>query len=117
MNKIKTWFLKSLANKYAGAATAWAVGAASSGILSYIASGPSWVGKAVATVLSATSQGQITEVNAATLTVVLTPIVASLVQAGIGMIQSSNIEKIQQSTGEIVDGWAGPETVNSVVKK
>ena len=114
---MKTWFLKSLANKYAGAATAWAVGASVSGILSYVASGPSWVGKALTTVLSATSEGAITEVNAATLTVVLTPIVASAVQAGIGIIQSANIEKIQQSTGEVVDGWAGPATVDSVIKK
>ena len=114
---MKKWFLKSLANKYAGAATAWAVGAASSGILSYVASGPSWVGKALTTVLSATSEGAITEVNAATLTVVLTPIVASAVQAGIGMIQSSNIQKIQEQTGEVADGWAGPETVNAVANK
>jgi len=117
MNKMKSWFLKSLANKYAGAATAWAVGASVSGILSYVASGPSWVGTALTTVLKATSEGAITEVNAATLTVILTPIVASAVQAGIGMIQSANIEKIQAASGEIVDGWAGPETVNSVVKK
>ena len=114
---MKKWFLKSLANKYAGAATAWAVGAATSGILSYVASGPSWVGKAITTVLSATSEGTITEVNAATLTVVLTPIVASAVQAGIGMIQSANIEKIQEQTGEVVDGWAGDNTVASVANK
>ena len=117
MSKMKTWFLKSLANKYAGAATAWAVGAASSGIVSYVASGPSWVGKALTTVLSATSEGSITEVNELTLAVVLTPIIASAVQAGIGMIQSSNIKKIQEATGEVADGWAGPETVASVANK
>ena len=114
---MKSWFLKSLANKYAGAATAWAVGASVSGILSYVASGPSWIGGALTTVLKATSEGAITEVNAATLTVVLTPIVASAVQAGIGMIQSSNIKKIQEATGEVADGWAGPETVASVANK
>jgi len=114
---MKMWFMKSLANKYAGAATAWAVGASVSGILSYVASGPSWVGSALTTVLKATSEGAITEVNAATLTVVLTPIVASAVQAGIGMIQSSNIQKIQKASGEVADGWAGPETVEAVAIK
>lgn len=114
---MKTWFLKKLANKYAGAATAWAVGASVSGITAYLANGPAWVGQVVSSVLSATSQGEITEVNPMTLTLVLTPLVASAIQAGIGMIQASNIEKIQEQTGEVVDGWAGPETVNAVVKK
>ena len=117
MSKIKTWFLKSLANKYAGAATAWAVGASVSAILSYVASGPSWIGQALTTFLSATSEGNITEINEMTLTVILTPIIASAVQAGIGMIQSAGIEKIQEQSGEVVDGWAGDETVNSVAKK
>ncbi len=115
MSKIKKWLLKSLANKYAGAIVAWGVGASVSGILSYVASGPSWVGKALATVLEATSQGEITEVNAATLTVVLTPIVASLVQAGIGFIQSSGIEKVQEANGDIVDGHIGERTIESAV--
>lgn len=116
MTKMKTWFLKKLANKYVGAATAWAVGAATSAILSYVASGPSWVGEALVTVLKATSKGEITEINAATLTVILTPIVASALQAGIGMIQSSNIEKIQEQNGAVVDGLAGPDTVEATKK-
>jgi hypothetical protein len=116
MSKMKKWLLKSLANKYAGAITSYGVGAAVSAILSYVASGPEWVGKALTAILSATSEGEITEINAMTLTVVLTPLVASAVQAGIGFLQSANIEKIQENNGAVVDGLAGPDTVEAAKK-
>jgi lysozyme family protein len=117
MKKIKELILKNLINKYRGAAVSAAVGYAVSFILAKVATGPEWLQGLVSSVVSSISDGEITELNAATLTAALTPVVAYIVNAAVNAYQSNNIEKIQQSTGEVVDGWAGPETVASVAKK
>ena len=117
MKKIKALILKNLINKYRGAAAAYIVGASVSATISYLAEGPQWIGGLVSQLLTAVSQGEITEINAATLTLVMTPLVASAVQAAINAYQSAGVEKIQKANGEEVDGWVGKRTIESASKK
>jgi hypothetical protein len=116
MSKIKKWFITKMVRKYQGPAVAWAVGAAASAAVSYLAQGPAWIGKVLQSVLEAASGGQITEVNAATLTIVLTPIFASIAQAVVNAIQTAGIEEIQEANGEKIDGWVGEKTIKSATK-
>lgn len=117
MKKLKALILKNLINKYRGAAVAWTVGAIVSFVFAKIASGPEWIGNIVNGAMEAISQGQITELNATTLTAILTPIVASGFQAVVNAIQANNVAKIQKANGEVADGWAGEKTVKSATTK
>lgn len=111
MNKLKLWVLKNLVNKYYGTAVTYTVAAASSWILARMADAPGWLQDAVSSVVTALSDGKITELNTETLTVALTPLVASLIQAIIAAYQAIGIEKVQDANGSVVDGLAGPDTV------
>lgn len=105
-----------MVKKYQGPAVAWVVGLLVSGVLNYIAEGNEWVGKALLSILSAASQGNITEVNGVVLTSVLTPIVASIIQAVVAAVQGNGIEEVQKANGDLPDRWIGPETIKGATK-
>lgn len=111
MNKLKLWVLKTLVNKYYGTAVTYTVAAAAGWLLSLIATAPGWVQESISSVVTALSKGEITELNEETLTVALTPLVASLIQAIIAAYQATGIEKVQEANGSVVDGLAGPATI------
>lgn len=111
MNKLKIWILKNLVNKYRGTAVTYTVAAAASWILARLAEAPGWAQDAVSSVVTSLSDGKITELNHATLTVVLTPLVASAIQAIINAYQAVGAEQIQADNGSKVDGLIGPATI------
>lgn len=117
MKKLKALILRNLINKYRGAAASYIVGASVSAAIAYLADGPEWIGGLLLQVLSATSGGEITEINPATLTLVLTPLVASAVQAAVNAYQAAGVERIQKANGEQEDGWVGERTIESASKK
>lgn len=111
MNKLKLWVLKNLVNKYYGTAVTYTVAAAAGWLLALIATAPGWVQESISSVVTALSKGEITELNAETLTVALTPLVASLLQAIIAAYQAVGVEKVQEANGSVIDGLAGLDTI------
>lgn len=112
MGKIKRFIAARMVGKYSGPAVAWAVGATASYLSTQIATAPEWVSDLVASVLSAASNGSITNPSPEALTVLLTPVFASIVQSIAQAIQASGVKKVQENIGAKADGYAGPQTID-----
>tara|TARA_R110000772_G_scaffold199523_1_gene310121 strand:+ start:2316 stop:2660 length:345 start_codon:yes stop_codon:yes gene_type:complete len=114
---MKKRIIKIFMGKFSGPITSWATGAVVAYLLSLLVTAPEWALKLLNGLVEALTSGQFTEINAASLTLIIAPIIASLMQAGINYAKTSGIEKIQEANGSVVDGWVGENTIRKSSKK
>ena len=108
---------KKLINKYKGTVITYVVTGTVTFIIAKFATAPEWAQGLIEGVLKSLSDGQITELNPATLTAAITPLVVSGIQFAINYTQSAAIEKQQEKNGDVVDGWLGDDSLKSATIK